>query len=424
MTLTAVILFVIALMAVNGLVGAFLNFLNARSAAAHRSVPEPFKDFISQKDYSESVAYTLAKLRLDTFSQAYGFIVMSAVLVLGFLPHSYALLCSALGDGVWAQALWLVGVMIVLSLPDLPVELYSQFVIEKKFGFNKSTLSLWVADKLKGLVLMVILAVPLTAVLVWFFGRFPQTWWLWGFAVLSAFQIIMMFLYPRLIIPLFNKLTPLEDGELKNRLMDVAKRGGFAASAIFVMDGSRRSSHSNAFFTGFGKFRRIVLFDTLIEQLAPDELEAVLAHEIGHYKLGHIVRMIAVSFAETFVGFALMGYLARSAWFYEGFGFGAGAGGAVLLLLFGLFAGLFTFWLTPLANLFSRRHEYQADDFSRRLCGGASSLLSALRKLQRENRGNLTPHPLYSAFYYSHPTFLERQKALLEADKRHNSQTS
>ena len=259
-----------------------------------------------------------------------------------------------------------------------------------------------------------VLGAPILTLLLWFSESFKQTWWIWGFIAVAIFQILMIIVYPRFIIPLFNKLEDLPDGELKERLFDLADRGGFKARTIQVIDGSKRSSHSNAYFTGFGKFRRIVLFDTLIEQLDTPELEAVLAHEIGHYKKGHIVKIMAMSFAMTFLTFAIMGYLSNSEWFYLGFGFCEASGFGPVLLMYSLFAGAFTFWLTPIFNIFSRKNEYEADKFATSICGGSESLVSALRKLHKKNLGNLTPHPLYSAFYYSHPTLLERQEALLK----------
>jgi STE24 endopeptidase len=236
-------------------------------------------------------------------------------------------------------------------------------------------------------------------------------WWLWGFALLFGFQLVMIVLYPKLILPLFNKLTPLAEGDLRTRLLALADRTGFRAQTIQVMNGSKRSAHSNAFFTGFGRFRRIVLYDTLVAQLAQPELEAVLAHEIGHYKRGHILKMLAVSAMLQLGGFALIAWLARSAWFNAAFGFSPGEL-APTFLLFGLLSGLATFWFSPLLNLVSRRHEYEADAFARNAVGGAASVVAALRKLAQKNLSNLTPHPLYSGFHYSHPTLMERERAL------------
>jgi STE24 endopeptidase len=283
--------------------------------------------------------------------------------------------------------------------------------LEAKFGFNKSTPGLWVSDKIKGFALMLVIGFPLLWALLSLVGWVGQMWWLWGFGLIFCFQLLMLILYPKLILPLFNKLTPLPEGELRTRLLALGDRTGFRAAAIQVMDGSKRSGHSNAFFTGFGRFRRIVLFDTLIAQLSAEELEAVLAHEIGHYRRGHIPKMIALSAGSMFVAFAMIAWLARSPWFNLTFGFPAGEL-APAFLLFGLLSGLVTFWFSPLMNLLSRKHEYEADAFARDAMGKVEPMIGALRKLAQKNLTNLTPHPWFSAFYYSHPTLVERERAL------------
>jgi STE24 endopeptidase len=271
---------------------------------------------------------------------------------------------------------------------------------------------LWVVDLLKGAALGLALGYPLLCLVLWFFKWQPQWWWLWAWVALMIFQLVLLALAPRLIMPLFNKLTPLPEGELRQRLLELAERTGFRCSAIDVMDGSKRSSHSNAFFTGFGKFRRIVLFDTLIAQLSPRELEAVLAHEIGHYRRGHIPKTIALSALASLAGLWVLGWLVGQAWFYTGFRFAPAVDVPAALLLFALTADLATFWFHPLGNLLSRKHEYEADAFARAALGEAEPLIAALRKLHEKNLGNLTPHPAYSFFHYSHPTLLEREAAL------------
>ncbi len=283
--------------------------------------------------------------------------------------------------------------------------------MEARFGFNKSTLQLWLGDKLKGVLLAAVIGFPLLWALLSLVLWVGRWWWVWGFALIFAFQLLMMVLYPKLILPLFNKLTPLPDGELRTRLLALADRTGFKAQTIEVIDGSKRSGHSNAYFTGFGRFRRIVLFDTLISQLTPEELEAVLAHEIGHYRRGHIPRMLAISAIIQLGALAAIAALAESGWFNPAFGFPAGEI-APAFLLFGLLSGAAMFWLTPLANLFSRKHEYEADAFAREAMGGPAPLVAALRKLAQKNLSNLTPHPWYSGFHYSHPTLVERERAL------------
>jgi STE24 endopeptidase len=239
-------------------------------------------------------------------------------------------------------------------------------------------------------------------------------WWLWAWGALMGFQLLIALLAPVLILPLFNKFAPLPEGSLRERLLNLARRTNFRAKSIQVMDGSKRSRHSNAFFTGFGGFRRIVLFDTLIQQLLEPELEAVLAHEIGHFKKKHIPKMLLASALGSLVGFYILSWLANQAWFYRAFDFPPGKV-ATALLLFGLLSGVATFWFSPLIHWWSRRYEYQADAFAARTMSEPRSLISALRKLNEKNLSNLTPHPLYSGFYYSHPTLLEREQALSHA---------
>jgi STE24 endopeptidase len=255
---------------------------------------------------------------------------------------------------------------------------------------------------------------PLLVLILKIFEWTGPNWWLWAWAALMAFQLLMLVLAPVLILPLFNKFTPLPEGGLKDRLLRLAERTQFRAQSIQVMDGSKRSKHSNAFFTGFGRFRKIVLFDTLIQQLSEAELEAVLAHEIGHYRLKHIPKMLVLSAAGSCAGFYVVAWLAQRDWFYRGFGFEPGHI-APALLLFALLSGIVTFWFSPVAHWLSRKHEYEADAFARGVMNESESLIGALRQLNEKNLSNLTPHPLYSGFHYSHPTLLEREAALRAA---------
>ncbi len=413
MILTPAVFAATALILAKFAASAWLDSLNAANVRANsRAVPPAFSGIVEEADYFKSVRYTLDKIRFGLFEGGYSSAVLVLFLVFGAYPALFCSISQALGGGIWAQAAALCLASAVAGLPELPAEWYSQFVLEQRYGFNKSTLALWISDKLKELALSLALGIPLLSLILWLFGVFENTWWIWGFCAVAVFQIAMLIVYPRLIMPLFNKVSPLEAGELRDRLLSMADRAGFRADSIFVMDGSRRSSHSNAFFTGFGKFRRIVLFDTLLTQLSPLEIEAVLAHEIGHYKRGHVPKMIASAFAMLFAGFAAVAWLAKSPRFYEGFGFEISDGMAPALLLFTVLAPLVTFWLTPVSNMLSRRYEYQADAFAKKVCGGEGALVSALRKLHTKNLGNLTPHRIYSAFHYSHPTLLEREAAL------------
>lgn len=395
--------------------GIWLDLLNLRHVRAHAgAVPESFRDFIDLADYEKSIEYTTAKTGFGIVRELFDSLVLAVVLLSGLLAAIYTGLSEVFGYGIWGQALVLFVTGIALGLTGLPFDWWSTFKLEERFGFNKSTLKLWWADKIKGLLIGFALGYPLLALLIFLVTAAGSLWWVWGFAVFFGFQLVMVVAYPMFIMPLFNKLEPMEESELKDRLFALADRTGFQAQTILVMDGSKRSGHSNAFFSGFGRFRRIVLFDTLVEQMEAEELEAVLAHEIGHYKLGHIPKMVALSAVSSLAMFALLGWLAGATWFIEGFSFSGEAVGQIVpvLLLFSMLSGLATFWLSPLTSRWSRKHEYEADRFARDAMGSPAPLVRSLRKLHRENLSNLTPHPLYSHFYYSHPTLVEREASL------------
>jgi len=407
-------LFLLLLKLVTSLVLDWINVRHAQSMSAE--VPASFRDFMDLPTYQKSIEYTQAKTRFGMVNDLYEAAVLAAILVLGVLPWFYASLSGYLGYGVWGQSLVLFVIGLVLSIPGIPFDWWGTFRLEERFGFNKSTQKLWVMDKIKGLLIGFVIGYPLLTLLVYLVQAAGSLWWLWGFTVFFLFQLVMVVAYPMFIMPLFNKLEPMEEGSLKDRLFALADRTGFKAQTILVIDGSKRSGHSNAFFSGFGKFRRIVLYDTLIEQMDEPELEAVLAHEIGHYKLGHIPKMIAMSGLMTLGMFALLGWLSGSLWFTEAFYFeGTDAQQIVpVLLLFLLLSGVLSFWITPLSSLLSRKHEYEADAFARDAMQTPQYLSQALRKLHKENLSNLLPHPLYSAFHYSHPTLLEREDSLFE----------
>lgn len=409
---TVLLVFVLLLLA-NTLAELLLDLLNRRQVRRFAdAIPPGLEGVMDDATYKKAVNYTLAKNKFSMIDNIFGSVVLAAVVLSGFLPWLYELFGPISERAVWADALYVIVALLLISLPSLPLEWWAQFRLEARFGFNKSTLKLWISDKVKGLAIGLVLGFPLLYLLLALVGWVGDWWWVWGFVLFFVFQLVMMVVYPMFIMPLFNKFTPLT-GELRDRLMELADRTGFKASTIQVMDGSRRSSHSNAFFTGFGRFRRIVLFDTLIEQLGQQELEAVLAHEIGHYKKGHVPKMLMMSAVMVFLAFGAIAYLARSEWFYQGFLFDQEpATIAPAFLLFGLVSGLVTFWLTPIFNVLSRKHEYEADAFARAAVGAPEPMVGALRKLSEKNLSNLTPHPLYSGFYYSHPTMLERQAAL------------
>ena len=364
--------------------------------------------------YAKSVAYTLANGRLGQVENSYGALVLLFVLVSGVLPWAFGVAQSSLGPSAWASAAFLFAVGVALSLLRLPLDWFDQFRLEARFGFNTTTQKTWWLDRLKGFSLALVLGYPLLVLVLKFVEWTGASWWLWAWGALIGFQLVMMVFAPVLILPLFNKFTPLPGGDLRERLVKLAERTQFRARSIQVMDGSKRSRHSNAFFTGFGGFRKIVLFDTLIGQLSGPELEAVLAHEIGHYKKKHIPKLLVWSAVSSLGAFYAISVLARQEWFYRAFGFAPG-NVTPALLLFGLLAGVVTFWFSPVQHGWMRRYEYEADAYAAQVMNNPQPLVGALRKLTERNLSNLTPHPTYSAFYYSHPTLIERERALAMA---------
>lgn len=393
----------------------WLARLNQRHVLARAgAVPEAFKGFIDDAAYAKSVQYTLAKSRFGQIEEAYDLVILAAVLFSGLLPLAFRLFTTSLGTSAWVMAAYLFAVGVFLSLPGLPFAWHAQFRLDQRFGFNTTTPKIWWMDRVKGLLLALVLGLPLLALILKLVEWTGAYWWLWAWGCLMAFQLVMIVIAPILIMPLFNKFTPLPEGSLRERLLALGERTGFLSKSIQVMDGSKRSRHSNAFFTGFGRFRKIVLFDTLIQQLTEPELEAVLAHEIGHYKKKHIPKTLLWSAGASLIAFYLISLLSKQAWFYRAFGFEPGSI-APALLLFALLSGTVTFWFSPLAHWWSRRYEYQADAYAAETMREPQSLIGALRKLSEKNLGNLTPHPLYSGFYYSHPALLERERALLKA---------
>jgi STE24 endopeptidase len=396
----------------------WLSRLNQRHVRAHADeVPPAFRGIIDEVTYRRSVDYTLAKSRFGDLSGVFDAVVLIVLLFSGVLPWGFGKFSATFGNSIWAMAGFLFLTGIALSIPALPFAWYAQFKLEQRFGFNTTSVKTWIVDRIKGLLLTLLLGYPLLALVLKLIEWTGANWWLWAAAVIIAFQLLLLFIAPAVIMPLFNKFTPLPEGELRERLFALAQRTHFPTRSVEVMNGSKRSRHSNAFFTGFGRFRKIVLFDTLIAQLTEPELESVLAHEIGHYKKRHVIKMLGVSIVGVFVAFAAIAWLARQQWFYRAFGFAyqgtfAATNVVPAILLFALLAGTITFWVSPFLHRWSRRFEYEADAFARAAMGETQSLIQALRKLSEKNLSNLTPHPLYSAFYYSHPTLLERECAL------------
>jgi STE24 endopeptidase len=374
---------------------------------------------IDEATYGRSVDYTLAKSRFGDVTSVFDTVLLLAVLFSGVLPWALRRFSASFGTSVWAMAAFLLVAGVALSILALPFAWYAQFKLEDRFGFNTTTMKTWIFDRMKGLLLAGLLGYPLFALVLKLIEWTGANWWLWAAAIVIVFQLLLVLIAPALIMPLFNKFTPLPEGTLRERLVALAQRTDFPTRSIDVMDGSKRSRHSNAFFTGLGRFRKIVLFDTLIAQLSEPELESVLAHEIGHYKERHVIKFLAASTAGVVIAFAAIAWLARQQWFYHAFGFDYYAGFSAAnvvpaMLLFALLAGTISFWFSPLIHAWSRHFEYEADAFALGVMEEAQSLIQALRKLNEKNLSNLTPHPFYSTFYYSHPTLPERERALRE----------
>lgn len=390
-----------------------------RHVARHRAeVPAPFAERIALAAHQKAADYTITKARLGMLEMALGAAVLLGWTLLGGLDALNQALLAALGGGFWQQLALLVAFAVISGVIDLPLSLYQTFVVEERFGFNKMTWRLWLADALKGLVVGAIIGLPVAALILWLMGAAGPLWWLWAWAFWMGFNLLLMVIYPTFIAPMFNKFQPLEDESLKARVTALMQRCGFSAKGLFVMDGSRRSAHANAYFTGFGAAKRVVFYDTLLRQLAPGEVEAVLAHELGHFKHRHIIQRIVTMFGLSLAGFALLGWLSAQVWFYTGLGVApnisfdpgvaaAAPNDALALLLFMLVLPVFTFFISPVFSQLSRRHEFQADAYAVAQASGAD-LSSALLKLYEDNASTLTPDPVYVKFYYSHPPATER----------------
>ncbi len=409
---------VLGLILARALAELWLSRLNRQHVRAHANqVPTAFREMIDEPTYRRSVEYTLAKSHFGDVTILWDTALLTALLFSGLLPRWFAWFAKTFGESIWALSGFLFATGVALSLLALPFAWYAQFKLEQRFGFNTATMKTWISDRVKAFLLAALFGYPLLAVVLKLIDWAGTAWWIWAGAVVVLFQLVMALIAPAIILPLFNKFTPLPDGPLRKRLVALAQRVDFPVRNIEVMDGSKRSRHSNAFFIGFGRFRKVVLFDTLIAQLTEPEVESVLAHEIGHYKRRHVPKSLALSVVGVFAGFGAIAWLARQQWFYDAFGFayqGTFSAATVVpaMLLFGLLAGTITFWVGPLLNMLSRRFEYEADAFARAAMGEAGSIVQALRKLSEKNLSNLTPHPLYSSFFYSHPTLLERERAL------------
>ena len=396
------------------LVKFYLASRQIRHVMQHRDeVPAAFAATISLESHQKAADYTVTKSRFGLLEIAFGSAVLLGWTLLGGLDT----LNRAIGTlgleayGTLVPQLALLAAFVAINgLLGLPFTLYSTFKIEERFGFNKMTLGLWLTDLVKSTLVGAVIGLPIVALILWLMGSSGRLWWLWAWCVWMGFNLLVLVLYPTVIAPLFNKFKPLEDETLKARVTALMQRCGFAAKGLFVMDGSKRSAHANAYFTGFGAAKRVVFYDTLLKQLSPGEVDAVLAHELGHFKHKHIIKRIASMFAMSLAGFALLGWLSSQVWFYTGLGVRpdlANSNDALALLLFLLAAPLFSFFISPVAAQFSRKHEFEADAYAVAQTDGRD-LQSALLKLYKDNASTLTPDPIFVKFYYSHPPASER----------------
>ncbi|CAD6510972.1 Protease HtpX [Paraburkholderia kirstenboschensis] len=414
-TLYFTVLFVVAVVAMVG-TKLWLASRQIRFVAGHREqVPSQFAGTIALSAHQRAADYTVERTRLTMIEIVVGAAVLIGLTLLGGVQALDLAITDWLGRGYVGQIALVAAVIAITSAIDLPFDYFRQFVIEQRFGFNRMSKRIFIVDRLKGVLLGAAFGLPLLFVVLWLMNQAGSFWWLWTWIVWVVFQMLVLVLYPSFIAPLFNKFEPLKDEALKSRIEALMKRCGFAAKGLFVMDGSRRSAHGNAYFTGFGAAKRIVFFDTLLARLSGSEIEAVLAHELGHFKRRHVIKRMLVTFAISLAMLALLGWLTQCVWFYEGLGVRpslVGGNSGLALVLFFLALPVFVFFVTPLGSLTSRKHEFEADAFAATQTD-AQDLVNALVKLYEDNASTLTPDPLYTAFYYSHPPASQRIDRLL-----------
>jgi STE24 endopeptidase len=384
-----------------------------RFVAAHRgAVPAGFASAITAAEHAKAADYTVARQRLGLLELAYDALVLLWLTLGGGIAAIGRLAAAASGSPLLAGTLQVLGVMAVLSLLSLPFSVFRTFRLEQRFGFNRTSPGVFVADQLKGWALGLVLGGLLVACVLWIMASAGPRWWVVAWLVWMAFTLLITWAWPRVFAPLFNKFTPLEDAALRSRIDALLERCGFHVKSVFVMDGSKRSSHGNAYFTGFGREKRIVFFDTLLTTLTPTQVESVLAHELAHFRLRHIPQRLVVGALMSLAGFALLGWLSAREWFYTSLGVPE-PGPAAALLLFILVTPVFVWLVSPLMAAWSRRHEYEADAFAAEH-SDAQALADALVTLYKDNASTLTPDPVHSAFYDSHPPPAARIARLLE----------
>jgi STE24 endopeptidase len=400
---TFTVIFLIALI-ISYSIQFWLSGRQAAYVADHRSaVPEAFKNSVSLEAHQKAADYTIDKNRLGNIESLIGVIVLLLLTLGGVINMTFAYWSSWVASPLLAGVGALATIFLLMTVMDIPISLYQTFVIEEKYGFNKSTLKQFIKDHLLQLALGAVIGLPLLALILWIMDTVGPLWWLWAWGILMGFSLLMSWLFPTVIAPLFNKFTPMEEGSLKERIQGLLARCGFNSQGIFIMDGSKRSGHGNAYFTGLGNNKRIVFYDNLVNSLDDEELEAVLAHELGHFKCKHVIKMLIATAIMSLIGFAVLGWLINQDWFYTGLGVALEQKSpAVALLLFMLVSPAFTLFLQPISAYFQRKFEFEADDFAANNAQ-ASKMISGLVKLYEENASTLTPDPLYSAFHYSHP---------------------
>jgi STE24 endopeptidase len=417
MAASALTLLFCAFLMTSLLVKLWLAGRQVRHVARHReAVPAAFAGTVSLATHQRAADYTLAKLRFGLVSTAVSAAVLLGWTLLGGLNSLNTALQGLLPDApqLVVQLALLASFMVIGALIELPLEAWSTFRLEQRHGFNRITPALWLADQAKGALIGALLGLPIAALVLWLMASAGSLWWLWAWVAWMGFNLLVLVLYPTVIAPLFNKFQPLEEGALKARVESLMARCGFSAKGLFVMDGSRRSAHANAYFTGFGAAKRVVFFDTLLAKLTPAEVEAVLAHELGHFKRRHVIQRIVSLFLLSLPGLALLGWLMQQVWFYTGLGVQpslTASNDALALLLFMLAVPVFSFFVSPLFASLSRKHEFEADAYAVAHTSG-HDLSAALLKLYEDNASTLTPDPWYVRFYYSHPPALERLRAM------------
>ena len=398
---TFTVIFLFALIVSYG-IQFWLSLRQKSHVIAHRDqVPRAFSDRVSLAAHQKAADYTIEKSKLGDIDAGVGMLFLLLLTLGGGISLVFDFWSTFGLSSLLADLIAVASIFLLMTVVEIPFSLYQTFVIEEKYGFNKNTIAQFAKDQLISMALTLGIGLPILALILWVMDSIGDLWWLYAWAIIMSFSLLMSWLFPTVIAPLFNKFTPMQDGSLKDRIQSLLQRCGFNSQGIFIMDGSRRSGHGNAYFTGLGNNKRIVFFDTLVNSLDEEELEAVLAHELGHFKCKHVIKMLAASSIMTLISFAVLGWLITQAWFFDGLGVSTHSNAAALLL-FMLVSPVFTIFMQPISSYFQRKFEFEADEFATRHAQGRK-MISGLVKLYEENASTLTPDPLYSAFHYSHP---------------------